>query len=108
MQARNEAIFRLTVTLDRDANFPFEGPMGCVFIDHRLPLLTENSGFALYTAFTSEAAATSGGALSANPLRLNALAQVALNVTAVVQRRNTILLQQVSNVTSTFTSGNGD
>ena len=68
MQTRNEAIFRLTVTLDRDASFPVEGLIGCVFIDYQLPLWTENSGFALYTAFTTEAAATSGGALSANPL----------------------------------------
>ena len=45
---------------------------------------------------------------SANPLRFNALAQVPSNVTAVLQRRNTILLQQVSNVTSTFTSSKGD
>ena len=68
MHTRNEAIFRLTVTLDRAASFPVEGLMGCVFIDYQLPLWTENPGFALYTAFTVEAAATSGGALSANPL----------------------------------------
>ena len=68
MQTRNEAILRLTVTLDRDANFPVEGLMGCVFIDYRLPLWTENPRFALYTAFTPAVAATSGGTLSANPL----------------------------------------
>jgi hypothetical protein len=42
--------------------------MGWLFIDLQLPWGLKNRRFALYTAFTVEAAAISGGAVSANPL----------------------------------------